>query len=123
MEQSRIFIAIALTFVIFFVWNMFFVEQPPPPKPEAPETPVAETAPAVSPTAPTVTPAPVPAETSPVQVIPAGRPARTITIDTPLYTAQISEQGAVLTSFKLKAYRETAGEDSPLKEMILAEGL
>ena len=43
---------------------------------------------------------------------------RTITIDTKLYTAQISENGAVLKSLILKKYRETVEKDSPFKELI-----
>ena len=34
MEQARLFIAIALSFLVFFVWNFFFTEKPEPPEQE-----------------------------------------------------------------------------------------
>ena len=30
MEQARLFIAIALSFLVFFAWNFFFAEKPAP---------------------------------------------------------------------------------------------
>ena len=38
MEQARVLIAIVLSFLVFFLWNFFFVEK------QTPETPTAETA-------------------------------------------------------------------------------
>ena len=46
------------------------------------------------------------------------QPGRIITVETPLYSAKISEQGAGFVSFILKDYRENTTEDSPLKEII-----
>ena len=34
MDQARIFIAIALSFVVFLVWNLFFTPEPPEKQPE-----------------------------------------------------------------------------------------
>ena len=48
----------------------------------------------------------------------AGREIRTVTIDTPLYSAKISEKGAAFNSVVLKKYKETNDDDSPLYEMI-----
>jgi YidC/Oxa1 family membrane protein insertase len=44
--------------------------------------------------------------------------AAAITVDTPLYRAKISENGAVFFSFLLKNYRETVQKDSPLKQIL-----
>ncbi|OQY12635.1 MAG: hypothetical protein B6I31_02805 [Desulfobacteraceae bacterium 4572_19] len=44
--------------------------------------------------------------------------AKTVTIDTPLYTVEISEAGAVVTSFFLKKYRETFANEDALKQMV-----
>ncbi|MCP4368346.1 MAG: membrane protein insertase YidC, partial [Deltaproteobacteria bacterium] len=44
---------------------------------------------------------------------------RTIKVDTPLYSVEISEKGALFKSFVLKKYREAVEPDSPYKEMIL----
>lgn len=51
---------------------------------------------------------------------------RTISVETPLYNASISEYGAAVTSFTLKNYNETNKKDSPLKELVpkeIAQGL
>ena len=66
---------------------------------------------------PTVTPAPA----APVVETARKKPARTVVVDTPLYRATFSEDGAVIKSFVLKNFRETVAEDSPLKELISPE--
>ncbi len=118
MEQTRLIIAIALSFLIFLVWNLLFVDpQPAPPLPQAtrddvdtvrPETPVTS-----EPTAPLVT---APAETTQLP----DRPSRIITVHTPLYSVKISETGAAFDSFTLAHYRETTEPDSSLKDLIPA---
>ena len=113
MEQARLLIAIVLSALVFLVWQFFFVDRQEIQK-SAPKTaqPPAKTEPAQPYTAAqegtgTETPVAQPAEI-----------AKLITVDTPLYTARISEKGAGFTSFILKNYRETVAEDSPLKEII-----
>jgi YidC/Oxa1 family membrane protein insertase len=49
------------------------------------------------------------------------RPSKTYSVDTPFFTAQFSDKGAVLTHLTLKGYRETNKPDSPMKEMISPE--
>ncbi|MGD8493237.1 MAG: membrane protein insertase YidC, partial [Desulfobacterales bacterium] len=44
--------------------------------------------------------------------------ARTISVQTPLYEANISEDGAVIYSFLLKEYRERVKKDSKLKQVL-----
>ncbi|MGB8424495.1 MAG: membrane protein insertase YidC [Desulfobacterales bacterium] len=118
MDHLRVIIAIALSFLVFIVWQFFFA-------PKEPVRRVAETtAPAAvsddkmtaeKPYAQTEPPAPgtagKPAESAP-------KTARTITVDTPLYRAEFSEDGAALTSFVLKKYREHADKDSALKQLV-----
>lgn len=119
MEQARMFIAIGLSFLVFFVWQYFFVE-PQPPAQTADKH--AESVPDPSQTAsveqksvapPLALPAP--------DEIPVQRDARKITISTPLYRTVISEKGAVFTSFVLKDYRENMGAGSLQKELIVPE--
>jgi len=119
MEQARLLIAIVLSAAVFLVWQFFFVdrdavqktakktEQPPatteqiqPVKPYAAEQKEAVTETAVAKPA---------------------LQAKIITVDTPLYTAKISEKGAGFTSFILKNYKEKATENSPLKEILPQE--
>ena len=117
MDQARLLIAIALSAAVFLVWQFFFVdresvqktakktEQPPaateqvqPAKPYA-----AQQESAVTKTAGiTDTAVAKPADTT-----------RLITVDTPLYSAKISEKNAGFISFVLKNYREQVAEDSP----------
>ncbi len=51
-------------------------------------------------------------------VVKAAPAARDIQVETPLYTAVFSTRGGALKSFKLKEYKATLEENSPLIEMI-----
>lgn len=117
MEQGRLFIAIGISFLIFFLWSMFFAPQPPEVTTEAvkedtqmsaakPEQEIAKA------------PAPKPEPIAPVETARETRTAKTITVDTPLYTMTLSEKGATVVGLVLKAYRESIEPDSPLKELI-----
>lgn len=127
MEQARLFIAIGISFLVFFLWSFFFApkapeapdqaskegtEQGAPATPQQPQAPPQATAPAIPavpgpPTAAAPVPAPQPAKTS-----------RTFTVDTPLFRMTLSEQGGAVTGIVLKEYREAIGEESPLKELV-----
>ena len=52
---------------------------------------------------------------------PEYRKPRIITINTPLYSVDISERGAVFKSFSLKKYNKTLAKDSGFKELISSE--
>ena len=119
MEQGRLFLAIALSFVIFFVWNFFFVDKEKivHSKHNIEEkqiiqdqfgndqiTKIAEK------------------EAYDENINRRKNQSyRTITVNSPYYTTQISEKGAEFTSFVLKHYREEVNSDSPLKELIPPE--
>jgi len=45
--------------------------------------------------------------------------SRILTVNTPLYSVKISENGALFKSFVLKEYREAVEQDSPYKEIIV----
>ncbi len=125
MEQTRLFIAIGISFLIFFLWSLFFAPTPPEVPPEAAKeesqsAPAQESAqaPAAPPAASLPgTPAPT-APMMPPQEQQPTRDARTITVDTPLYTMTLSEKGGTVVSMVLKSYRERIEPDSPLKELI-----
>ena len=117
MEQSRLVIAIALSFLVFFLWNIFFTDKQTVQKPgqdlqekkltkeeqyeKAFDKQIADT---------TI----LDKEDSSQHLI---KP-RTVTVNSPLYTIQISEIGAVFNSFALKKYREKVEKDAPLKELL-----
>lgn len=117
METARLIAAIVLSILVFVVWNYFFVgkqkveqtkktPQAEQPVVKAPELPAIE---------PAVAPAAAPPQALELQTL---QPARSITVNTPLYTVKISERGAEFKSFVLKGYRKSMDSASPLYEMI-----
>ena len=117
MDQARVIIAIVLSFLVFFLWNYFTVDQDAVQKTgeEAQITQVEKQKEIihekeVSRKGP---------ENGSLEKIKAPEgTGRTIRVDTELYTAEISENGAVLKSLMLKKYRETIEKNSPFKELI-----
>ncbi len=122
MEHARIFIAIVLSFLIFILWEVFFVDRGDLER--------------------------LPRETHTTEQETEDKKPRDFTfqieeelkksmdeqihgiedyeiratiIDTPLYTVSISEKGATFQSFTLKNYRESVDENAPLKELISKE--
>ena len=121
MEQGRIFLAIVLSLVIFLVWDFFFVDREAlqQQKPVEQKEVTAVPPPQSAPTRPTAEPPkslPV-VENNPLQQAVA-EPAKTITVETPLYIAELSEKGGNITGFTLKHYRESVEDDAPFKQLI-----
>lgn len=120
MEQGRMFLAIALSFLVFFVWNYFFVEKQEVNPPEQ-SIPVnrQQTEPLQKPIVQTEKPE----QKDLVEEIskqPEKDP-RMITVATPYYTVQISEKRASFKSYILQHYREQVSQSSDLKELISKE--
>ncbi len=117
MEQARLIIAIALSLLVFILWNFFFVEkkEDQPPRQAQQKEQKTDKKPEI------LKKEQIIAEKSPlsgqVPTLPA-KPPRTVTIKTPLYMVKISEKGAVFKSFVLNNYRKTIDANSPLFEMI-----
>ena len=117
MEQARLVIAIALSLLIFILWNFFFVEKKTnqPPKQAQEKEQKTDKKPEI------LKKEQIIAEKTPlsgkVPALPV-KPSRTVTIKTPLYMVKISEKGAVFKSYVLKNYRKTIDADSSLLEMI-----
>ena len=122
MEQGRVLIAIALSFLVFFAWNFFFVEKPE----VAQQQPTEGVEPAVktqlqSTTAPSSAAPEKPADAFLQPAKPSSKgvgEARIITVKTPLYTVRISEEGAVFKRFELEHYQEHADKNSAKKNLI-----
>jgi YidC/Oxa1 family membrane protein insertase len=96
---------------------------PPPPQVAGDALPSAD----VSPGAPAVqgedTPPPLADAAAAAVPAVAVEPGRLITIDTDLYTADVSSNGGRIVSFRLKDFRTTVDADSePLEMIALAEG-
>ncbi|MGB2927450.1 MAG: membrane protein insertase YidC, partial [Desulfobacterales bacterium] len=117
MEHARLIIAIALSLLIFILWNFFFVEKKTNQLPKQAQEKEQKTdkKPEI------LKKEQIIAEKTPlsgkVPALPV-KPSRTVTIKTPLYMVKISEKGAVFKSYVLKNYRKTIDADSPLLEMI-----
>ena len=117
MEQARLVIAIALSLLVFVIWNFFFVEKkvnPPPKQAQQKELKTDNKSEILKKEQITVEKLP---SIDKVPALPV-KPSRTVTVKTPLYRVKISEKGAVFKSFLLNNYRKTIDADSPLLEMI-----
>lgn len=126
MEQGRVIIAIVLSLLVFLVWDYFFVDRtanlPQAPRQEQPmgeatqDKVPSQAAPATQQTMESVTNPPSSPTTEPS--LEAKVSDRTISVKTPLYTADLSESGGNITGFTLMQYRETIEKDSPFKQLI-----
>ena len=125
MEQMRLLLAIVLSFLVFVVWQWLVVEpemaqqvQDQTTLEESTSKQGGESDQAKTQTEATAAtpedkmPAEKPVPTS------AGQEARTIQVETSLYTVTLDEKGAVLDDFILKRYRESVEGDGALKKMI-----
>ena len=113
--EKRVIIAFVMSFVVLYAFRALYL----PPKPGEQQQ-SAQSQPAEA-------PAPAPVQPAPPEVAPStkhedtvlntprdlrGEKAESFTIDTPLYSATISNVGGVLRNFFLKTYKD--GEGYPL---------
>jgi YidC/Oxa1 family membrane protein insertase len=119
--DKRALIGIALSVLVLVVYQQFINHYygPPPAVTSAPEAAKPEVEKTTAATAPTQTTplAPAPAK---LGEVPAGQPAKEITIDTDNYVAVFTTQGGRLKSFKFKKYRSSADAKSPPFEIVPA---
>jgi len=118
--EKRLIIAIGLSVLIIVGFNMMFPQAPPAPvKPSA----VAPAKPGEAPpaAATTTTSSSVPANTSPAGLPVHTGPETLTKVDTDLYTAEISSSGGVIKSWRLKKYKDTAG--NPLEMVVYPDGM
>jgi YidC/Oxa1 family membrane protein insertase len=116
--EKRIILAFILSFGVLYAFRAFFVPSEP-----LPSTSTTTTAPVSAPAPGQEAPKPVElpkadSAPAPVSDLQADK-TENIVVDTPLYTATVSNVGGVLTSYKLKAYSDGRGQ--PL-ELINAAG-
>ena len=119
MDLYRAFLAIVLSFLILVGYQYFFAKPTPPQPPPASQAQQQASEPASQ-----QAPAPaVAASTGSAQPSVAVDPkAKDITVDTPLYTAIIKEQGGGFKSFVLKNYRNKMEQDSGPMQLIVGKG-
>lgn len=127
METKRAFTAVILSLMILLGYQYFFM----PPAQVQETTPGVETStvapqdPAAASVATGTVPSPaVPVVGAPVSGSQSGQGILTgkdIPVETALYSAVISENGAVFKSFKLKQYKEHLGKDAQPKELVFLD--
>lgn len=119
MQQSRLFIAIALSFLVFSLWEIFFVEH----EPLTTINSTIQSDPIDSPIATQALPSDtLNSEKSTDIYSKTAKPEpRNITINTPLYSVRISEKGAAFNSFILRKYWENSRPDSPNLQLCSVE--
>ena len=118
MEQSRLLLAIVISLLIFLVYQYFWAPQPPQQKP-AQKTAATEGV-KEQPAQDKDQPKPyTPDSEQPGVESAAPSISKTITVETPLYEAKISEGGAVVYSFLLKNYHERVAKNAPLKQVLI----
>ena len=120
--ELRMLLAIVLSFLVFFLYQVLFVEEPPAPVPvqekaeqeaETPSAVVDEGAKPIEESAPEESAPPLE-----VKAPSPSRKGRTITVSTPLYVAAFTENGGGIKSFKLKSFKASMDAEAPLKELI-----
>lgn len=119
MDLYRAFLAIVISFLILIGYQYFFVKpvpQQPPPVPQVQQL-------GNDPANPQAAASAVAASTGSTQPLVAVDPnAKDITVDTPLYTAVIKEQGGGFKSFVLKNYRNKMDKNSGPMQLLLGNG-
>ncbi len=119
MEHARIFVAILLSFVVFFVWELFFMDREglrqtgQAPAVEAPIS--AQTAPVTAPTAASGNPSDGPVTAVPLPSQRAGaleNAARRIQVENRFYRLEIDEIGGSIKRVELKDYRQEVTKDA-----------
>jgi len=128
MEQRRLIIAIALSFLVFLLWDFFVADKQVKNSEENLQATRTLTTKEASPELTDQTTI-IPKK----DLLPKGFPdermrqpekiSRIITVTSPFYSVKISEKGAVFNSFVLKNYRETVDVESNLKELLPIEKL
>src|SRR5688572_32231202 len=108
--ERRIFIAILLAALVMYGWQVLF---PPPVLPDRAATQQTQPAPAASPApaAPPAAAAPAPAAASAVpEAITSEAAEREIVVETATTQAILTNRGGRLLHWRLKDYRDSAGE-------------
>lgn len=119
-EQKRLILAIVLSMIVLFGYQMVFVKPPEPGESQPSQESVKEqTQSSQSSQLLTDDKSAVSAAPSvPVPDTPQRVDYQTVRVSTPLYNIGISEKGAAIKSFELKNYKKDNIPESQLKELI-----
>jgi YidC/Oxa1 family membrane protein insertase len=117
--DNRLLIAIVISFAAVFAYQEFVLKRLYPPTEQTENQPSPVPSIAAMPNAPSALP--LPAAPSSMPLAAAGTtaaPERIIEVDTEAFIAKFTTRGGRLLSLKLKKFRETAGSQSPLLELV-----
>jgi len=114
-KRAVIAVVVSIAILLFFQYLIFPRFQPPAEEGNS-ETPSAEPTNASPPAAGEAPDLAVPAPTQPSA---AAAAARRVTVESDLYTATFTTNGARLQSFRLKKYLTTVASDSPFQETVI----
>ena len=117
--ELRMLLAIVLSFLVFFLFHVLTVDETPTPvdKNDVAQT-VQEEEKEILAEDKEVKVLDVQPSLEEVEIITPARQARTITVSTPRYVAEFTENGGTLKTFRLKGYKEALTPDAPMKEVI-----
>jgi YidC/Oxa1 family membrane protein insertase len=110
--DKRVLLALALSFLVFFVWTSLFG---PKQKEKSPEEQVTVTE---KESKPPLQEKKVPLVAKPEVMLEAQTDFQDITVETELYRAVFSGSGPQIKSFQLKEYRSELGKNAPLRELV-----
>jgi len=124
MEQTRLFLAVALTFLVFVAWELFFVDKTPVITQKQPSDSQMidqqQSSEADNDNKLLSEQVRDELQTTGLQI--QAKP-RVVTVNTSFYSVKISEQGAVFTSLALNNYKETINDEASKKEIIADYGI
>jgi YidC/Oxa1 family membrane protein insertase len=113
--DKRGFLAIVLSLLVIFLWQAFFVKQPPPKQADSTKQETGVDKKELTPATPAP---PKQVQTRTILTQKEVTTEKEIPVETPLYTAIFSTKGGTLKSFKLKGYRKNLNKDSELIELV-----
>lgn len=119
MEQIRLVFAVVLSILVLLVWQFFFVGRPENSTGSGSREgqTVNDVAPIEAAATPEAAPA-MPAEPAPSIAVTPEEAGVPVSVETALYSAKISGNGAFISDFVLKQYRETKDPQSPFKQLV-----
>jgi YidC/Oxa1 family membrane protein insertase len=118
--ERRVFLAILLSFAVFYGYQTLFVPPPPPGQVAGTAPPAASPAPAPATPADAAAPAAAPSPADPAAVI-SEAAEREVIVETATVQAVLSNRGGRIMHWRLKEYRDSRGEPVDLVPSALPD--
>jgi len=123
MEQIRFLLAIALSFLVLFVWQNYFIEQPARQLSEVEENQIEPQSDGQSSFSDEQTPVVLHPSSKKSEIQPTPekvieKPAKQVIVQTPLFEAILSERGAAINAITLFNYKTSMADDSTFMQIV-----